>query len=441
MADYQVGDNFVVTVTQHLPLGLGVRLPDGSVGVVREREISWQRNTRRDWRQRFPVNQSFPALFLGNRNHTAEVSLRLAQDDPWQRIEKKYQPGQLVSGTVSSVVAYGVFVRLQPGIIGLLHQSQVPRNRFSPNLFWVGDSVQVRILEIDTQQRRISLSMLGIRQERWQELKPSERAGEYISSTNGRVNKIDRAVARSETEQPLRFLIVEDEEDQRSALKLWLRAQGHYVQVVESAEEAQALLQEQAFDIVLSDVHLGKGMDGIALTHWAVQQNIPSRFVLTTDWSRYSSREQELSELSELGVGLRIKPLLQEELLDIIDDRVEPAQRSEDSILEEDSLLEEVRELLHSSPQRFNNQRTNEQGELQRLLGELRRSTRASKVILFALDPFQRSVRVVRAYGGAELDKQILPELIHSPVRDAAEDRAPVRIGNLTLQRDFEIGG
>jgi small subunit ribosomal protein S1 len=89
------------------------------------------------------------------------LGLKQTQEDPWQRVVDTYNVGDELEGTVTKVVAFGAFVEIMDGVEGLVHISELaqqhvenPREIVQP-----GDEVKVKILEIDSERRRLSLSI------------------------------------------------------------------------------------------------------------------------------------------------------------------------------------------------------------------------------------------------------------------------------------------
>lgn len=91
------------------------------------------------------------------------ISLGLKQttEDPWRALVKKYPVGAIVEGTVTKLVPFGAFVDLGEGIEGLVHISEMANKHVDQpsQVTHVGDKVQVKVMEIDLDRRRISLSM------------------------------------------------------------------------------------------------------------------------------------------------------------------------------------------------------------------------------------------------------------------------------------------
>ncbi|MFV0504317.1 MAG: S1 RNA-binding domain-containing protein, partial [Lachnospirales bacterium] len=100
---------------------------------------------------------------LSLNTEKGKVSLGLTQTmpEPWSIIDESYQLGTVVKGTVVQIKEYGCFVELEPGLDGLVHISEVSHKRVTDinDELSIGDVVEAKILEIDKERKRISLSI------------------------------------------------------------------------------------------------------------------------------------------------------------------------------------------------------------------------------------------------------------------------------------------
>src|SRR5262249_26539548 len=96
------------------------------------------------------------------------LGLKQLKDDPWESdIPSRYEPGDLVKGKVTKLTNFGVFVELEPGLEGLLHISELADHKVdSPEeVVKVGDEIEVRILRVDPDDRKIGLSRRRLHEE------------------------------------------------------------------------------------------------------------------------------------------------------------------------------------------------------------------------------------------------------------------------------------
>jgi small subunit ribosomal protein S1 len=109
------------------------------------------------------VGQEIEVQVLDVDLNRERISLGLKQttEDPWRVLVKKYPVGAIVEGVVTKLVSFGAFVDLGEGVEGLVHISEMARQHVDQpsQVCNVGDKVQVKVMEIDLDRRRISLSM------------------------------------------------------------------------------------------------------------------------------------------------------------------------------------------------------------------------------------------------------------------------------------------
>src|SRR5262249_59040911 len=96
------------------------------------------------------------------------LGLKQTQEDPWQRVVSTHRSGDVLEGTVTKVVAFGAFVEILPGVEGLVHISELADHHVeSPSeVVEPGTKLNVKILEIDEERRRLSLSIKQVEEKR-----------------------------------------------------------------------------------------------------------------------------------------------------------------------------------------------------------------------------------------------------------------------------------
>jgi small subunit ribosomal protein S1 len=133
----------------------------GVEGLIHVSELSWDR-VRHPGDVLQPGEQ-VEVLVLGVNPDEGRVALSLKQlrPNPWADVESRYHRGQVVEGLVTNVVSFGAFVRLEEGLEGLIHISELAEGNFlhPRNVVREGDTVRVRVLNIDEENQRLGLSL------------------------------------------------------------------------------------------------------------------------------------------------------------------------------------------------------------------------------------------------------------------------------------------
>ena len=158
---YPVGATVSGRVTRIEKFGAFIELEEGLEGLLPISEISWQRvNTVNDVLKADDIIK-LSVISLDAGAHKISLSLRQAGPDPWKSAADRYPVHDIVKGKVTRIVDFGVFIELEPGLEGLVHISEVSdqRIRSAGDAVKVGQDVEVRVLEVDAQKRRISLSI------------------------------------------------------------------------------------------------------------------------------------------------------------------------------------------------------------------------------------------------------------------------------------------
>ncbi|MGE5085497.1 MAG: 30S ribosomal protein S1 [Bacillota bacterium] len=155
----------------------------GMDGLLHITDMSWGRVKHPS--EMLNVGDEIQVKVLKYDKEKERVSLGMKQlhSDPWESVKASYPPGTKLKGKVVSLAEYGAFVELGEGIEGLIHVSEMSwtkRVKHPSQIVNVGDEVEVVVLEVDTENRRISLGMKQLQQNPWIELKESYAPGTII---------------------------------------------------------------------------------------------------------------------------------------------------------------------------------------------------------------------------------------------------------------------
>jgi small subunit ribosomal protein S1 len=171
METLNIGDTIEGRVVNVEDYGAFLELTPGVEGLVHVSEISWS-NQPVNSREFFKVGETHSAkiMTIDNDERKMSLSIKHLQEDPWGSIAEKFAKGSKHSGLVKNITAYGVFVELAEGIGGMVHISDLSwTKRYGhPSEFTsAGKDIEVVILEIDNEARKITLGHKQIEEDPW----------------------------------------------------------------------------------------------------------------------------------------------------------------------------------------------------------------------------------------------------------------------------------
>jgi small subunit ribosomal protein S1 len=160
----------------------------GVDGLLHIADMSWKKITHPS--EIVAQGDDIGVLILGFDKDKGKISLGLKQTtpDPWKEIDKKYLPDTLVTGRITNIQNYGIFVELEKGIEGLVHISEISWTRKFINLqeaFAIGDTIEAKVMGVAASERKISLSVKQLEKDPWEDI---ENMVTIDSTTKGRVS-------------------------------------------------------------------------------------------------------------------------------------------------------------------------------------------------------------------------------------------------------------
>jgi len=179
LEELEVGQHRQGTVSSVTDFGAFVDL-GGIEGLVHVSELSWQHVD--DPREVVQVGDEVEVVVLevDRSRERIGLSVKQAQGDPWEQAGSKYKDNQLIAGRVVRITDFGAFVELEPGIVGLLHVSELvgapsvrPQEVLQP-----GDELLLKVLRVEPSRRRIGLSARRVRRDEWEQWAAEKAARE-----------------------------------------------------------------------------------------------------------------------------------------------------------------------------------------------------------------------------------------------------------------------
>ena len=171
----------IVSMTNY---GAFVEIEPGIEGLIHVSEMSWTRHVKNP-SEMFSLGDEIEAIVLAVDSEERKISLgaKQLQDDPWDQIEEKYIVGTIVKGKIINVTQFGAFVEIEPGIEGLIHVSDLSWTRIirhPKEIIDKGKKVEVRVLEISRDNRRIALGLKQTKDDPWPELIKQFETGKEV---------------------------------------------------------------------------------------------------------------------------------------------------------------------------------------------------------------------------------------------------------------------
>jgi len=183
--NYPMGSNVKGKIVSLTNYGAFVELEAGVEGLIHVSEMSWTRHIK-NASEMYSIGEEIKAGVLAIDTDERKISLGVKQlePDPWDEIEEKFMVGSLQKGKVINITQFGVFVELEEGIEGLIHVSDLSWTtvvRHPKETVQKEENVEVRILEISREKRRISLGLKQVTDDPWPELIKKFETGKEIT--------------------------------------------------------------------------------------------------------------------------------------------------------------------------------------------------------------------------------------------------------------------
>jgi len=179
LAEGQVIDGLVKNITDY-----GAFIDLGGIdGLLHVTDMAWRRVNHPS--EILNVGDTVKVQIIRINSDTQRISLGMKQlqSDPWSAIEAKYPVGAKIKGTVTNIADYGAFVELEPGVEGLIHVSEMSwtkKNTHPGKIVATSEQVEVQVLEVDANKRRISLGLKQTQDNPWDAFLASHPKGAVI---------------------------------------------------------------------------------------------------------------------------------------------------------------------------------------------------------------------------------------------------------------------
>lgn len=170
---YPVGTTIEGKIKNITDFGLFIGIDEGIDGLVHISDISWTKRIKHpsEVYKKGDVVQAI-VLDIEKKSERFSLGIKQLQADPWKTVEERYEVGKEITGTVTNLTDFGIFVELEEGIEGLVHVSEISKEKIKTPVgkFNVGDIITARVMNINSEERRIGLSIKRLEMEDEQNL-------------------------------------------------------------------------------------------------------------------------------------------------------------------------------------------------------------------------------------------------------------------------------
>ena len=182
---YPIGVTVEGTVVSLTNYGAFIEIEPGVEGLIHVSEISWTRHIKNP-SEEYSMGEKIEAKVISIDSEERKISLGIKQltPDPWDKIEKEFEIGKIYSGRVQNLTQFGAFVELKEGIDGLIHISDLSWTkvvRHAKNILEKDQEMDVIVLEVSRENRKISLGLKQIQDDPWPEIINHFESGKEVS--------------------------------------------------------------------------------------------------------------------------------------------------------------------------------------------------------------------------------------------------------------------
>jgi small subunit ribosomal protein S1 len=215
----------------------------GVDGLLHVTDISWKRVNHPS--EVLQIGQTVDVQVIRFNEETQRISLGMKQleSDPWKDVALKFQPGTKIHGRITNIADYGAFVELQDGIEGLVHVSEMSwtkKNAHPGKIVASSQEVEVMVLEVDEEKRRISLGLKQCQENPWAKFAETHKAGQDIEGEIRNITEFGLFVALgSEIDGMVHLSDVTWDSNGEEVLKNFVKGENVKVRILEMDPEKE----------------------------------------------------------------------------------------------------------------------------------------------------------------------------------------------------------
>jgi len=165
---YPVGTTIEGKIKNITDFGIFIGIDEGIDGLVHISDISWTKRIKHP-SEIYKKGDTVQAIVLDieKENERFSLGIKHLQEDPWKTVGQRYKVGSEINGTITNVTDFGIFVEIEEGIEGLVHVSEISKEKIKTPVgrYNIGEMLTARVMTINSDERRIGLSVKRLEME------------------------------------------------------------------------------------------------------------------------------------------------------------------------------------------------------------------------------------------------------------------------------------
>ena len=180
---FSVGEIVKGKIVNIVDYGIFVELEKGIEGLVHKTEISYDKYPPKA-SEVYKIGDEIDVKItnIDKENRRMSLSIKQTKPYPWDNIEEKYKPGDIVEGVVTGVKDFGVFVKLEDGVEGLIHENDLSWDREEKPEIHVGGTIKTKVLNVDKENRKIALGLKQLTPDPWESVDQKYHVGDIVEA-------------------------------------------------------------------------------------------------------------------------------------------------------------------------------------------------------------------------------------------------------------------
>ena len=178
---YPIGTTIEGKIKNLTDFGIFIGIDEGIDGLVHISDISWTKRIKHpsEIYKKGDVVQAI-VLEIDQNNERFSLGIKQLEPDPWETVKERYEVGKKITGAITNITDFGVFIELEEGIEGLIHVSEISKEKIKTPVgkFNLGDILTAKVMNINTEEKRIGLSIKRLNIEEEEKL-----LAEYIDNS------------------------------------------------------------------------------------------------------------------------------------------------------------------------------------------------------------------------------------------------------------------